>query len=1085
MTARSWIGRLLARPASRPIKAPARRRPRLEVLEDRLAPASFTVVNTADSGFGSLRAAVDAANIFGGSNTINFAPAAAGQTITLAANDTNHPFAFGPTALVIVPGDNLTIVGDPSQAGVTLSGNNSHRLFGVYAGASLTLQDLTLTGGNASGGNGGNVTGGQGGGGGAGAGLGGAVFNDGTLNLLATTLTGNTARGGNGGAGASLNGLFSGAGGGSAAFNGGNFGGTVTAGSGGGGDRGPRQPQQQLLRRARGANEFGTPTPAGTAGTAGGGGGGAPNSTGASGTALSSAGFGGGGGGGGGNGDGSNGGLGGFGGGGGGGSGGLNGSGRGGLGGFGGGGGGGYDFGGGGAGFGGGRGADEYGGGGGGGGLGGAVFNNGGTVNIVNSTLAGNTASGGTGGRSGFGPGAGAGQGLGGAVFNHSGSVVVVNSTLSGNTADQGAGIFSQASLTLNNSIVANSPGGGDLVGAFTGSNNLTNVAVALGPLQFNGGPTRTMALLPGSPAIDAGGNTLAVDAQGNPLTTDQRGLARVSGAAVDIGAFEIQAPALTALSASASSVVEGGSISLSGSFTDDPAYGQAATVVVHWGDGSADTTVNLGAGVLSFSGVAHQYTEESAGQPNGSYTITVVVTDPSTGSGTATTSVAVSDAPLSDQTTATALSAQEGASTGDQVVGNFSDADPNAVPADYTATIYWGDGGSDPASAITQSGGIFSVHGAHTYADDGTYHPYAVVTDNGGSTVTTSQTLVTETVAPVAPTAGVSGPSNGVPGLPRTFTITASDPDPTDQAAGFVYTITWGDGSAPQTIARAAGNGSGALVDHFYTAPGTYIVTVTATDHDGTTSTAATGSLTVQTVQMQGETLAVGGTLGNDNIILSPADATGDINVKYNTKSLGNFKPTDHILVYGQSGTDTIQLKSTAIGKTTYYVAVPAFLYGGGTGSDTLDARGSTANNVLTGGGGKNTLYGGLGRDLLIAGLGASQLNAGSGDDLLIGGWTAYDLTSSGMTYDQKLAALEAIMAEWGSADSYTTRLNDLQGGGGLNGSFLLNTSTVHDNGKVDTLIGTTGSASDWFLAGLTDVLKNKKNGEAQTTIR
>src|SRR5262249_38969963 len=156
------------------------------------------------------------------SNTINFAPAVAGQTITLAANDTNHPFAFGPTALVIVPGDNLTIVGDPSQAGVTLSGNNSHRLFGVYAGASLTLQDLTLTGGNATGGNGGNVTGnGYGAGGGAGAGLGGAVFNAGTLNLFATTLTGSTARGGNGGAAGNLQGSKVGAaGGGSAGFSG-------------------------------------------------------------------------------------------------------------------------------------------------------------------------------------------------------------------------------------------------------------------------------------------------------------------------------------------------------------------------------------------------------------------------------------------------------------------------------------------------------------------------------------------------------------------------------------------------------------------------------------------------------------------------------------------------------------------------------------------------------------------------------------------------------------------------------------------------------------------------------------------------
>src|SRR6266849_11032246 len=91
-------------------RQPVRRRARpwLERLEDRLAPASFTVLNNHDSGTGSLRAAVDAANAALGSNTITFAaPLTGGETITLTSNDTNHPFAFGPTALVIAPGDSL------------------------------------------------------------------------------------------------------------------------------------------------------------------------------------------------------------------------------------------------------------------------------------------------------------------------------------------------------------------------------------------------------------------------------------------------------------------------------------------------------------------------------------------------------------------------------------------------------------------------------------------------------------------------------------------------------------------------------------------------------------------------------------------------------------------------------------------------------------------------------------------------------------------------------------------------------------------------------------------------------------------
>ena len=57
-----------------------------------------------------------------------------------------------------------------------------------------------------------------------------------------------------------------------------------------------------------------------------------------------------------------------------------------------------------------------------------------------------------------------------------------------------------------------------------------------LGPLANNGGPTFTQALLPGSPAINAG---VAVPG----VTTDQRGVSRPQGTAPDIGAFELQMP--------------------------------------------------------------------------------------------------------------------------------------------------------------------------------------------------------------------------------------------------------------------------------------------------------------------------------------------------------------------------------------------------------------------------------------------------------------------------------------------------------------------------------------------------------------
>jgi hypothetical protein len=115
-----------------------------------------------------------------------------------------------------------------------------------------------------------------------------------------------------------------------------------------------------------------------------------------------------------------------------------------------------------------------------------------------------------------------------------------------------------------------------------------------------------------------------------------------------------------------------------------------------------------------------------------------------------------------------------------------------------------------------------------------------------------------------------------------------------------------------------------------------------------------------------------------------------------------------------------------------------------------------------------------------MVVNTGAATLNAGAGGDILIGGWTNYDLSSSGPTYDQKLASLEAIMAEWGSTNSYARRLNKL--------ASSLNTTTVHDNlangvGVVDTLSGNK-TANDWFFAGLNDVV-GKNSNDVTVTIK
>jgi hypothetical protein len=71
-----------------------------------------------------------------------------------------------------------------------------------------------------------------------------------------------------------------------------------------------------------------------------------------------------------------------------------------------------------------------------------------------------------------------------------------------------------------------------------------TVTPATIGPLQDNGGPTRTHALLAGSEAIDpASGSTSCVDDGGEDMPTDQRGALRVTGTRCDIGAFEYRTP--------------------------------------------------------------------------------------------------------------------------------------------------------------------------------------------------------------------------------------------------------------------------------------------------------------------------------------------------------------------------------------------------------------------------------------------------------------------------------------------------------------------------------------------------------------
>ena len=126
----------------------------------------------------------------------------------------------------------------------------------------------------------------------------------------------------------------------------------------------------------------------------------------------------------------------------------------------------------------------------------------------------------------------------GGGIDSAGGKIDAVNVTLSANEAATNAGgiHIGGGTVALTNTIVANSltsgNAGGDLVGSPAISTSNWIGTLDLENLQNNGGPTWTMALPEGSPAIDSGSNV------GCPAT-DQRGLQRPVGTACDIGAYE------------------------------------------------------------------------------------------------------------------------------------------------------------------------------------------------------------------------------------------------------------------------------------------------------------------------------------------------------------------------------------------------------------------------------------------------------------------------------------------------------------------------------------------------------------------
>jgi hypothetical protein len=474
--------------------------------------------------------------------------------------------------------------------------------------------------------------------------------------------------------------------------------------------------------------------------------------------------------------------------------------------------------------------------------LGGGIVN-GGTATVTECTLSGNSAT-----------------GIGGGIVNGSNSTLTVaDCTISGNSANVGGGIFNLGNPPhVANTIIAGntesgtgssdpdvsgiySPTDHNLIGVvgdatgFTGANgSLVGTSAGpidplLGPLQNNGGPTQTMALLPGSPAIDAGD-----DAPPSPFpplipATDQRGFARFAGV-IDIGAFESQLSA-TAVPVAAT---EGAPFSgVVGSFSDLGQPSNDFTALVTWGDGAtSDATVvhyRNGFNLLA----THTFAED------GQYTMTLSVVDADGNSASAIATATVADAaltPVARPATAT-IAFTEGQDYQTRVA-SFEDADPRGAAGDYAATISWGDGATSTGTVVagtpSGSGAVFDVTGDHTYSEEGASLPIRVTISDGTGNVVTATAVATVGLPATNRSLTVTGGKN-FNGLLANFSDAGLSP-----SADFTASINWGDGatSTGTVTPTSVGNYKVSGSHQFSAFNGAKAITVTIVDADNGVST-------------------------------------------------------------------------------------------------------------------------------------------------------------------------------------------------------------------------------------------------------
>ncbi len=419
---------------------------------------------------------------------------------------------------------------------------------------------------------------------------------------------------------------------------------------------------------------------------------------------------------------------------------------------------------------------------------GGNIYNLG-TLNLVNSTISGNTTSRTGGGILNHGTltmtnstvsGNNADTSSGGGLYN-GGAASLTNSTISGNTGARGGNIFNSSgeTLTLANSIVA-----GSIMGSYTGNSNITTTTgLNLSALGWYGGPTQTMVPLFGSSVLAAGSYVI-----GEP-TTDQRGAARASasGTVIDVGAVQMI----------------GNTTPIVGSVT--PAYGPLAggTQVTITGTGLDSATA------VSFGGTPA--TSFSITAATSSTPASITMTAPEfTSAGTVDIIVTNSDG------TSTASNEDQFTYYAPLVIAPASGSLTATYGSNFNETFtISGGSGSETLSVtsgalpdgltLTQSGSEWVLSGTPTTPNS--YSFSLTATDNIYVAVTTTQSYIL-TVNPVVQTISFTAPAS-----PATYGVSPITLSATGGASGNPVTFTLISGPATISGNTLTITGAGTVV--------------------------------------------------------------------------------------------------------------------------------------------------------------------------------------------------------------------------------------------------------------------------------